>query len=235
MSSTNPIILVDGGASENDDNTIYSNSDDDTVDLRSIVQNCIVKMKMKDVYDEWTAKRNNTKWIYGITEYLEDRCEVTGKNAWHIMWHVGPYNTDGFDSYEPLLPVHEDELILVRHPEDEIENLDIPYLQSYVSQEQNGKWVWKIFHFQCQYCFSHLCDRCVHREELQESIEAVMMYDSDLLSNTKRRKLYAEHIRQKYGQLGANNRRRPAECVVKLVRDFFPNTTGTPYVGYHPN
>ena len=99
MSATNPIILVDSGASENEDSTIYSNSDDDTVDLRSIVQNCIVKMKMKDVYDKWTAKRNNTKWIYGIIEYFKDRCEVTGKNAWHVKWHVGPYNIDGFDGF----------------------------------------------------------------------------------------------------------------------------------------
>ena len=220
MSATNPIILVDGDASGNEDITIYSNSDDDTVDLKSIEQDCIVKMKMKDVYDDWTARRNNVKWVYGITEYLEDRCEATGKNAWHVQWHVGPYNTDGYDGFQPLLPVLEDNLILVRHPDDAIENLNIPYLQSYVSQEPSGRWVWKKFTFQCQICFSHLCDRCIYREELQESIEEAVMYDSDLPNNTKRRRIYGAHIRQKYGRLGVNNRRRPSDCVMKLVRDF---------------
>ena len=61
------------------------------------------------------------------------------------------------------------------------------------------------------------------------------MYDSDLANNTKRRRIYGAHIRQKYGRLGVNNRRRPSDCVMKLVRDFFPNTTGIPYVGYHSN
>ena len=61
MSSTNDSSMIDVDAVASNSSTIYSSSDDDTNNMRRITRNCIVKQKMKDVYDEWTAKRNNVK------------------------------------------------------------------------------------------------------------------------------------------------------------------------------
>ena len=90
LSNDNIIVYVDTIASNS--STIYSSSNDDTNNLRRSTHNCIVKQKLKDVYDEWTTKRNNVKWIYGIMKYLEDQDDDSGKRTWHVTWHIGPYN-----------------------------------------------------------------------------------------------------------------------------------------------
>ena len=143
MSSTNNNAMIDVNAIASNSSTIYSSSDDDNDNLRRITRNCIVEQKMKDVYNEWTAKRNNVKWIYGIVEYLEDEDEASGERAWHVMWHIGPYNIGEFNGFGPHLAVHEYDLILVKSSDDDIMELDIPYLNMYTCQNTDGCWAWK--------------------------------------------------------------------------------------------
>ena len=234
MSSDNDNAIVVVESSSSNTATIYSSSDDETVDARGILRNCIVKHKMKDVYDKWTAKRNNVKWIYGIVDYLDDQ-DDDGKCAWHVQWHIGPYNVAGFDGFGPYLAVHEDDLILVRHPGDNMLELDVPYLRMYVAQNADGSYEWKRYEAQCEFCFGHSCDRVQFKETLQEDIEDILLYDQDLPANAKRWTIYRKHIQHKFGRLGSNNCRQPSGCVMKLVRGYFPNPTGVDYVGYHPS
>ena len=57
-------------------------SDDGSiVDSRAMRKGSIIKLPVIDVFDDWTATRNGIGFVYGITECIEDRCEVTGKFA----------------------------------------------------------------------------------------------------------------------------------------------------------
>ena len=45
-----------------------------------------------EVFGEWNCCKNYIEEVYGMTEYIEDRCEMAGKFVWHVQYHVGPYN-----------------------------------------------------------------------------------------------------------------------------------------------
>ena len=79
MTSTNPIVLIDGEKSMSDTSTIYSNNEKNgTIDLRRIQSGMLVKFNAKEVLGEWNCYRNQITEVYGVIEYIEDRCEVTG-------------------------------------------------------------------------------------------------------------------------------------------------------------
>ena len=73
--------------------------------------------------------------MYGITKYIEDRCEVTGKIAWHILWHTGPYKIAS-ENYNHILPVTEDDLILVKDVDDNHEENDQTYVTTYFEKKK---------------------------------------------------------------------------------------------------
>ena len=144
--STNTTIAQE--IDENEDNVSAINSSneedasddetfDETFDPRVLTVGCIVKLPVCDVFDEWTGRRNGIKDVYGVTEYIEDRCETTGQNAWHIMWYTCPYKI-ATETYDHLLPVAEDDLQLVKDTFDDPEDTDPAYITTYFQKKANG-------------------------------------------------------------------------------------------------
>ena len=74
-----------------------------------------------------------------------------------------------------------------------------------------------------------------YKVTLQEELNDALLYDKDVPVNTKMRRIYSNHICQKYGNLGVGNRMVLSECVAKLIRNYFSNPDGVEYVSYHPN
>ena len=168
---------------EREDNLSAINSSNDN--LRQIRKGSIIKLPVKDVFDEWTATRN------GINE-----------------------------NYTHILPVTEDDLILVKDVDDDHEDNDPAYITTYFEKKANGEWFPKPYIFTCEFCgLTTDCDRVEYHEDLRDDLEYCLMWgetNPEVTNSTKRKYMYRAHISQKHGRLGAGRRRKPHKCVMKL-------------------
>lgn len=58
---------------------------------------------------------------------------------------------------------------------------------------------------------------------------------ADFTSNEYRKAAYRQYTAWKYGKLGQGNRRVAPACVVRMIRQKYPNPPGVPYMGFKPN
>ena len=184
------------------------------------------------------SKKKQTYLIYGITEYIEDQCEVTCKSAWHIMRHTCPYTIIS-DNYSHILLVMENNLILVKDADDNHEKNDPTYITTYFEKKANGEWFPKLHEFHCEFCGQTTnCDRVEYHDDLQDNLKYCMMWEAtkpEVTNSTKCKYMCRTHTFQNNGRLGIGNHIIPNECVVKLVRKIFLNPTGLNYVGFRAN
>ena len=90
MSFINPIDLTYDEDTIPDTSAVCSNNEDDEIiDLHPISKGMVVKVDGKEVFGEWNCERNNITDVFGITDFVEDTCNITGKVAWHIKYHIG--------------------------------------------------------------------------------------------------------------------------------------------------
>ena len=140
-------------------------------------------MNAIEVFGEWNCWRNNIEEVYGITEYIEDKCDITGKVAWHVDYHIGPYKIV-IDDLEPMMAVSEDDMVLVKHTSDEQLQDDPVFIKLYFDQKENGEWKRKVsFVCKCEFCEGFNCNRVTYAEGLQEIIEDELQLETHLTSN----------------------------------------------------
>ena len=237
MNNTNVIDLVADESEETLDSSIYSsNESDTTIGLRPITKGCIVKGKCVDLFDEWTARRNNIKWIYGVADGIADRCEETGKIGWYVKWNLLCYAIDTDMPYA-IVEQHEDDLVLVKNRDDGRDESDVFEIKKYFEKMTSGNWHRKDpFVFKCEFCGGAECDRVEFREELQDDLEDKLHFDGDpddFPHNEMRKAMYRDHIYTKHGVLGHGVRIQPAACVLAFIRQRIPTPSGVENVGFH--
>ena len=234
MSANEPIVLTDSEVSDNDHSLIDSNNENNAnADERRIQRGMLVLVNAIEVFGEWNCTRNNIEEVYGITEYIEDKCELTGKLAWHVNYQIGPYKMV-IDDLEPMMAVSEDDMVLVKHTTDELKLDDPVFIRLYFNQKENGEWEKKEpFVRKCEFCEGFNCDRVIYAGGLQEIVEDELQLGDHHATNLQRKACYKEYIRQKYGSLGRHKRKKIQVCVVDLIRSYFPVEEGTVAMGYH--
>ena len=195
-----------------------------------MIQGTIVKIATTKLFDEKTMLRNKSKWVYGTLSYLEDMCEETGEKAWQIMWATQHLYVT-MDTFNPVLPQLERDLVLVLHPGAKHIRIDKNYKTSDFFEEENGLWKVRDYEAFCEYCKETNCDRMNYREDLDHAWWR-MTQNTELTNNKKRKFIYCSFINDKYGYLGCGRRMRVPKCVCKYAGDMFPPLPGEPQMGH---
>ena len=81
----------------------------------------------------------------------------------------------------------------------------------------------------CEFC-GEICDRIHFEEKLTESIDKIS--ETNWPNNKKRKYVYKHFIRRKWGYLREGQRKEICDCVLQLVRRFFPVPAGDEPMGF---
>ena len=91
------------------------------------------------------------------------------------MWHTGPYTIAG-ENYGHILPVMENDLILVKGVDENHEDTNPTYITTYLEKKSNGEWFPKPYVFHCEFCGNTTnCDRVEYHDDLQDDLEYCLM------------------------------------------------------------
>ena len=99
----------------------------------------IVKVEGNEAVGDWNMQHNNFVYIYGVTNFIDDRCETTGKIVWDISWFIGPFKMEIHD-FGPILPVRNSNPILVKHLDDHPLPTDNPFLTRHFENNSDETW-----------------------------------------------------------------------------------------------
>ena len=106
------------------------------------------------------------------------------------MRHIGPYKIAN-ENYNYVLPMTEDNLILVKDVDNAHDDNDPTYITTYFDENTNGEWFPKPYLFHCELC-GHTSgyDRVEYHDNLQDDLEYCMVWDDtnpEVTNSNKRR------------------------------------------------
>ena len=82
-----------------------------------MLKGSIVKVRNTMLYNERTMRRNNSIWIYGVLDFIEDICEDIGQKSWNVKWATR-YLLITMDSWNHVCAVLEENMEIVRKPDE---------------------------------------------------------------------------------------------------------------------
>ena len=184
----------------------------------------IVKVPTTHLFDEETARRTHATHIYGVPHTITSDDPEHGR-TWKVEWALSQFQL----VYPPFLEIdhHEDDLLLVKLPHQD--GPDGEYDLEPFFRKEDG--IWKVFSYQvtCEFC-GEVCDRINFSEKLTESIDRVS--EAMMPNNKKRKYVYRCFVRRKWGYLDEGERKQICDCVLQLVRRFFPVPAGDEPMGF---
>jgi len=90
----------------------------------------------------------------------------------------------------------------------------------------------EITRLNCKTCGSRECEWDVYGPKfIKFQEDNFPLVEGDIGNNSKRKELYQELSRLKYGYLGRHNRRSHSACAVNGIRNMFPDANND-YMGY---
>ena len=126
------------------------------------------------------------------------------------------------ESWDHLCVVLEEDMELVRNPDDDDCVLDNLYQTKHFFYNVDGKCELKEYNTTCEYCHNTMCDRMTLREELDHEYEELC--DTENMINDDKKITYRNYIYNKYGRLRRDIGMRVPKCVVRYIEQMFPLT-----------
>ena len=146
----------------------------------------IVKIKTELLFNEMTKSINAAPFVYGVLDFIEDDCDVTGSKAWHVNWAL-KHLTINSDGLQHIFPVLERDIELMKGPWELDGHLNRRWMTyHFFDKKENGEWTLREYAPLCEFCHFSNCDRMIFANELDLHTEVLL--ESDDMANNEKRK-----------------------------------------------